>query len=72
MADNYEIHIDGRLGPELMQLLADLDPHACSTTTTVLKVEGGDQATLHGILTRIRDLGLTIETVTRREADSVG
>ena len=70
MSGSYEIHIDGRLGPEMAGLLADLDPHPRSRTTTVLTVDSGDQAMLHGILTRLRDLGLTIDGVTRHDEDS--
>lgn len=72
MSHSYKIRIEGRVGPEMASLLAELDAEVSSAPTTVLTVEGGDQARLHGILARIRDLGLTIDTVVRSDTDSVG
>ena len=70
MPGTYEIYVNGRLGPEMIHLLADLEPDIRSHNT-VLHTEGIDQASLHGTLARLRDLGLEIDAVRRTESDGV-
>jgi hypothetical protein len=70
MLGTYQIYVNGRLGPEMVHLLADLDPDI-RDHSTVLQTEGIDQASLHGTLARLRDLGLEIDAVWRTESDGV-
>jgi hypothetical protein len=64
----YEIHLQGHLDPRWaswfdgMTLTAD---HG----TTELRGPVADQAALHGLLTRLRDLGLPLLSVVRIEPD---
>ena len=65
---HYEITVQGVLGPRWsdwfdgLQLTSDADGRTTSAGPVA------DQAALHGLLTRIRDLGLTLLTVRRAEA----
>ena len=65
----YQIYVKGRLGPEIGHLLADLDPDL-RDHSTVLHTEDIDQASLHGTLARLRDLGLEIDSVWKTEPDT--
>lgn len=63
----YEIRVEGRLDPEWTEWLGnfaiayeDEDTPVAVLTGTVV-----DQAALHGILNRIRDLNLVLISVTR-------
>jgi len=66
----YEIHVRGRLGPEWSAwfngLTISYEPHG----ETVLAGPVPDQAALHGILIKIRDLGLPLLSVRRVAAGS--
>lgn len=64
MTDIYEICIRGRLETDLLNELGDLHP-ARSGSGTRLTLDTEDQASLHGVLSRIRDLGLIVESVER-------
>ena len=61
---SYEIHIKGRVGPELTAafegLQADVKP-----IETVLHGEIVDQAALHGVIDRVLALGLELIEVRR-------
>ncbi len=63
----YEIRLSGRLdarwalGFEPLTLRHDADG------TTVLSGPIADQAALHGLLQRVRDLGIPLLSVTRKE-----
>ena len=61
---SYEIHIRGRVGPELTAafegLQADVKP-----IETVLHGEIVDQAALHGVIDRVLALGLELIEVRR-------
>jgi hypothetical protein len=69
MTTSYEIRVKGRLGPEMLYLLADLAPETGSGST-LLHTQGIDQPSLHGTLVRIRDLGLEIDGVEKVEQPS--
>jgi hypothetical protein len=64
----YHIRIKGRLEPRWSAWFEDL---------TITKADGDtllcgpvvDQAALHGLLTRVRDLGLPLLSVTRAEPE---
>ena len=64
----YEIRVQGRLGPEWSAWFDGLaishQPHG----ETVLSGQVPDQAALHGILIKIRDLGLPLVSVHRFDA----
>ena len=62
--DYYEIRVEGHLGTSGERWSDGLTVHHEDGGTTLL---GGtvDQAGLHGILMRIRDLGLTLVSVNR-------
>jgi hypothetical protein len=68
MTDSYEICIHGRLKTDLLTELGDLRPVAAGPLTR-LTLETEDQASLHGVLSRIRDLGLVVESVERASQD---
>jgi hypothetical protein len=68
MTDTYEICIQGRLETDLLTELGDLHPMPTGSGTR-LTLDTEDQASLHGVLGRIRDLGLVVESVERAARD---
>jgi hypothetical protein len=64
MTDTYQICIQGRLETDLLIELGDLHPVPAGSGTQ-LTLDTEDQASLHGVLGRIRDLGLVVESVER-------
>ncbi len=60
----YQIHLEGKLEPSWTSWFEDMKITA-GKNTTVLEGEVVDQPALHGLLKRIRDLGLTIIKVER-------
>ncbi|RFU21834.1 hypothetical protein [Geodermatophilus marinus] len=67
-AGRYEIRLAGRLDDRWATWF---DGMTLTTAdgTTVLSGPLADQAALHGVLARIRDLGLPLVAVTRLDAD---
>ncbi len=65
--DWYEIRIQGRLDHRLSTWLDDLNLLRDEDGTTVLRGPVTDQAALHGLLHKVRDLGLPLLSVTRTE-----
>lgn len=61
----YQLRVEHHLGPSLIVYFADFEQVACEDGTTLLAAELPDQTALHGALARIRDLGLTLISVTR-------
>lgn len=59
----YELRVDGHLAPHWSARLGGLQLIHDGDGTTTLTGAVADQAELHGILTRIRDLGLTLISV---------
>lgn len=61
----YEIRIEGHLGASLVGWFPGLTARHEVNGDTTLSGPVADQAALHGILARIRDLGLTLVSVQR-------
>lgn len=64
-ATQYEIRIQGRLDPRWTAHFDALSMHHDADGTTVLSGLVTDQAALHGLLSRIRDLALPLIAVTQ-------
>lgn len=62
----YRIYLEGRLEPRWESWFEDMHIE-CKQGTTVLYGEVADQPALHGLLKRVRDLGLIIVRVERLE-----
>lgn len=60
----YELRLAGRLDPRWSTWFDGLTPRSCPDGTTVLVGPVADQAALHGLLARIRDLGIPLLAVT--------
>ena len=60
---NYEIRIEGYLGKNASIWFEGFEVEHTSEGETILCGTVVDQAALHGILARIRDLGLTLTLV---------
>jgi hypothetical protein len=59
----YEIRIQGRLEERWSALFDGMDLGTDQADTTVLRGTVVDQAALHGLLARLRDLGLPLLSV---------
>ena len=67
-AQRYEIRVRGHLGTTLRHAFADLQAERCGADT-ILRGPLPDQSALHGLLTKIRDLGLCLISVRRLNSD---
>lgn len=65
--DWYEIRIQGRLDDRWSAWLDDLDLLHADGGTTVLRGRVADQAALHGLLHKLRDLGLPLLSVVQTD-----
>jgi len=65
--DWYEIRIQGRLDDRWSTWLDDLDLSHTDEGTTVLRGVLADQAALHGLLHKLRDLGLPLMSLTQSD-----
>jgi hypothetical protein len=63
MADIYRIHIRGHLDPHWSDWLGGFAMQVLDDGTSLLTGPVVDQAALHGVLARIRDLGLPLLAV---------
>lgn len=63
MADIYRIRVKGHLDDRWSGCLGGLAIHLQENGTTVLVGPVVDQAALHGVIIRIRDLGLMLLSV---------
>ena len=70
--DNYEIKLKGHLNESWAGWLEDLTFAHESDGTTTLTGENIDQAALHGLLKKIRDLGLSLISVNRLDSGHSG
>ena len=67
---NIRIAVRGRLSRRLVAAFDGMTLMRSAGTTEIVG-EVVDQAHLHGVLSRIRDLGLELESVTVRDADRI-
>ncbi|HSR34172.1 MAG TPA: hypothetical protein VLY63_26700 [Anaerolineae bacterium] len=63
----YEIRVEGHLGNSWSPWFEGMTIHHKEGGETVLSGVLADQAALHGVLIKIRDLGLPLVSVTRSE-----
>jgi hypothetical protein len=64
-AGRYEIRIQGRLDARWAAWFDGMALTVENDGATVLRGEVADQAALHGLLQRVRDIGLPLISVTR-------
>ncbi|MGH3423911.1 MAG: hypothetical protein ACRDO8_04225 [Nocardioidaceae bacterium] len=65
----YEIRLQGRLGPRWSSWFDEMTLTTGPDGNTVLEGHVVDQAALHGLLSKLRDIGLPLISVVRVEAD---
>ena len=65
----YEIRLKGHLGSRWAAWFDGLSITRCSDGTTIIHGPVADQAALHGLLQKIRDLGLPLISVNHVERD---
>jgi hypothetical protein len=63
----YEIRLSGRLDARRASRFEPLALRHDADGTTVLSGPITDQAALHGLLQRVRDLGIPLVSITRKE-----
>ena len=68
-AGGYEIRLNGHLDARWSARFDGLALRHEAVGTTVLSGHVADQAALHGLLQRVRDLGIPLVSVTRTESD---
>jgi hypothetical protein len=61
----YEIRLQGHLAPRWTAWFDDLTLTTSSDGTTLLQALVVDQAALHGLLNKLRDIGLPLVSVNR-------
>jgi hypothetical protein len=65
IVDTYRIRVGGHLEQRWSDCLGGMTIHLQDDGTTVLTGPLVDQSALHGVITRIRDLGLPLLSVSR-------
>ncbi len=65
----YQIRIEGHLGPKWTDWFGDVSITLEDNGETLLTGPVVDQAALHGLLKRVRDLGMTLLSVNRVRPD---
>ena len=68
-ATRYEIRLKGRLDSTWAEWLGGMSLTHASDGTTVLAGPVADQAALHGLLQKLRDLGVTLVSVNEDVTD---
>jgi hypothetical protein len=67
LAPQYEIRVQGILDERWSAWFNGLEVRSEGDNATLITGRVPDQAALHGLLTRINDLGLTLVSVCRRD-----
>jgi len=67
MLTHYEIRVEGQLEPCWSEWLEGLTITPLETGDTLLSGPVADQAALHGLLNRIRDMNLKLICVEKKE-----
>ncbi len=70
MTERYRIELQGTLDDDWSSWLGNLELSHSPTGQTILMGDVVDQAALHGLLVRIRDLGVPILLVSRLQPAS--
>jgi len=68
-AGTYEIRLEGHLNARWEAWFDGLSLTHASDGTTLIQGEIADQAALHGLLQKVRDLGLPLVSVTHLDPD---
>jgi hypothetical protein len=71
-AIGYQIRVRGHLRPEWTEWFDDMSIRHETDGTTTLSGPVADQAALHGLLIKVRDLGLELIAVERGELGQEG
>ncbi|KRF34177.1 hypothetical protein [Nocardioides sp. Soil805] len=66
----YRIRVRGRLDQRWSTWFGDMSLTGGEDGTTVLRGRVGDQAALHGLIEKVRDLGLTLLEVSHEAPDA--
>lgn len=66
-ATTYRVRVRGELGPEWSAWFHAVEVESLGDGTSALTAHLPDQAALHGLLARVRDLGLEIVSVVASE-----
>ena len=67
----YQIRIKGHLGPQWKDWFEGMTITLEDNGDTLLTGPVVDQAALHGLLRKVRDLGLPLISVTRAQTDQI-
>ncbi|MBN1260023.1 MAG: hypothetical protein JXB35_05005 [Anaerolineae bacterium] len=67
---HYEIRVQGHIGQIWSQWFDNLAVQELEDGATCLRGALPDQAALHGVLNKIRDLGMTLLSVQRLDPDT--
>lgn len=70
-AGRYEIHLEGRLDSRWAAWFDGLTVTQQNDGTTVIHGLVVDQSALHGLLTKVRDIGIALISVTRIAPDEI-
>lgn len=65
MGERYEIRVQGHIGQSWSRWFDDLEVDERDDGSTCLRGDLPDQAALHGLLNKIRDLGMTLLSLQR-------
>ena len=66
-AMSYQIRVKGHLRPEWSEWFDEMTIHHETDGTTILSGPVADQAALHGLLIKVRNLGLELLAISRAE-----